>query len=838
SMAFLDHTTLFLYENANHRFFTLNLETRAWREAGQGPEMSADHLDLAPLFYEFETCAFLLDNEFNGSCVSINPKGMLPFDAEMEVMIRSRLKSLKGANLSSQENRSPLSSICAATFRTQPAPFQHMADEFLENFDDNAFEDDVRVMDKANASWNIQDLDSLPPFYKHLVATFGLGGSGELGDLLPGGYSSVVYLDTDYQVFPLLDGSTPGILTPKVVTDGRFNFQNIHIPAGVTIYGRGSNPLVFTATGEVLIEGTIDLDGRQGTIDVAFDSAFIPNPGGSGGPAAGRGGASQPTVPVNFQAVTMIHTAPAGETGWGPRNAQQIGGVGGDTGAHPDVGWGGAMQHKYSRGAGGGGGTFLQTGTQGWEGLGTFVPDINGVPVPKSPPSGGAPGNAFFTDSDLNNNFFGDKGEYTQLVGGQGGGGAGCRWDSLNPGCIPNTPPGQPHCRWDAKGGGGGGGGGALAIYALGQIKISETGRILARGGEGGRGEQIGSGNFGGGGGGGSGGAVILQSGNKIILEESSDPDPEAIGAIIDVSGGAMGEVQDTVASPGNDPVTPCPENGGKPKKGYCSLARGDGGQGGFGLIQLMVEDPANDLIPAPEDIADAKIWFGAFYFDANPYEGEWLFSDPIDGFPIYERQFFTYDPDVYPRTLIFGDKDRAPFPENVTLNVELSPVVDPYDTISTITSVSYGLSRWIDLGAAVLRPQVEGVPSPRFPGFRGIDLATGIVKTVSNGEVENYYVTGPDSNDIQVSAPSLFKKNFIHEDNEIAVEFQGAQAAAPGLSLPDPESITAWTHDITTLSGSQFIRFRVKLDASKSNHLTLKSIRPQVDMIRIKAQY
>lgn len=836
SMTFVSKNVLYLYEKDARRFYTLYCDTGVWLEQGQG-QVGTDHLDLATLFYEQDTDISLEENAFGHSLVSLSPKGMLPFDTAVDVLIRNRIKSLNGNSLSNTGNYPPLSSLSALSFQTVVATAQTLEDEFVEDFEDNAFEGDVRAMDKANASWNMQDLDGKPPFFRHLVATFGMSGSGEIGDLSPAGYSSTLYFDTDYQVFPLFDGSTPDVLSPIVVTDGQFNFKNIHIPQGVTVLARGSNPLVMTATGDVLIEGTIDISGRPGTIDEAFDSAFIPNPGGMGGPAGGRGGACQPTVPADFQLISQIHTAPTGEDGWGPRDAEQIGGKGGQTGAHPGVSYNGSAHHYFSRGSGGGGGSMLQPGMDGVVGMGTFIPDEHGQPIPCVEPLGGKAGKLVFIDGDPDNNFFGDKGEHAKSVGGQGGGGAGCRWDSLDPESGPNTPPNDTTAKWDAKGGGGGGGGGVLEIHALGEIVIAETGSILARGGMGGRGEQVGAGNFGGGGGGGSGGVVILQSGTRIVLEESSDPDPEAVGAIIDVTGGEMGEVQENVNGPGANPKKPCPDsNSQKPPGKFCSFARGDGGQGGFGLIQLMVEDPTSDLTPALHELKDAKIWIGATYFDCDPTQGERAYS--TNDFPMYERYFFTYDPDIYPVELGWGDPLVDPFPVNNTVMIVNSPVVDPTDTISQITSVSYGLSKWINLGASVRRPSVNGIPAPFFPGFNGIDPLTGVVKTVSNGEVENYYVTGPDSNDIEVSAPSLWRQHYIHEDNEVAIEFQGAQAAAPGLSIPDENSITPWTSDINTLSGSQFIRFRVKLDASTSENLSLDSVRPQVDMVRIKAQY
>ena len=228
----------------------------------------------------------------------------------------------------------------------------------------------------------------------------------------------------------------------------------------------------------------------------------------------------------------------------------------------------------------------------------------------------------------------------------------------------------------------------------------------------------------------------------------------------------------------------------------FCSYSEGDGGQGGYGLIQLMVDDPDTKLYIAPDA-----------YVGADIMEVDWDNLSP-KGFPYY---IFTFVPEAF---------------------------IDPFKTVATLSAKSYGLSCWIDMGQTVNRPEIMMGPDPVKPpvylGFEGTDPLTGLVIT-QNGYVQNFYV--PDLNDIEVHSPDIGMANYIAVDNTVAVEFQGARASVPGSSIP-AEPFTEWTPDITTLSGYQFVRFRVRLDVSTSGNLSVSSTRPQVNFIRLRTWY
>ncbi len=166
----------------------------------------------------------------------------------------------------------------------------------------------------------------------------------------------------------------------------------------------------------------------------------------------------------------------------------------------------------------------------------------------------------------------------------------------------------------------------------------------------------------------------------------------------------------------------------------------------------------------------------------------------------------------------------------------EWGPMVNPTKTPTNLGPFSYGLSKWIDMGQTIGRSDVGGIPAPVFLGFRGIDTQTGVVVT------QNGYIPNPDPEkiDITVNAPDWNSgtANYIPETNEVVVLFQGADAIAPGSKVPDPDSVSGWTADITTLSGKQFVRFRVALNTAKDTPLTPTSPKPQVNFVRLRMQY
>jgi len=552
---------------------------------------------------ELGTWADLVENTYLGSRVVLEPSGILPFGERIEFLIRRGLDNISNGSIAANEGQGVAEADRIAVFRTfDPDPPVVVDDRYFEDFLDRDGEGNAMQEGLPPANWAVQDVDLIPPEYEHLLATYGLSGGGGLGDFKPLGIYPTVILDTDFQTLPLYDGSTPDVKKHTVVEGGIFNFHDIILPDGVTVKGIGSNPLILTATGRVEIAGTIDVSGADGIIDVTFDSAFTPVPGGLGGPGGGRGGVSHPAKPEDFQLLIDLRSPFASERGWGYSNLRQAGGRGAESGASgTDTKYLGGRpgEDDFSRASGGGGGSFFQEGGKGYHGFGSWGADpysperyfqrelwlfYDGHPNPTpgvntymtQDPPGGDPGDWSFSDGNPDNDFIGPAGEVTFIQGGQGGGGGGTRLDSMNPATIGLAAgwwPAVDRSAYDAKGGGGGGGGGSLGIYALGRIDITATGVILARGGQGGGGEVVGHSNYGGGAGGGSGGAVILDSADEIYI---------TTGARIDVSGGWPGEGKEVAKYTTQELARNLCLNDGnrKHKPSFCSWSVGDGGLG------------------------------------------------------------------------------------------------------------------------------------------------------------------------------------------------------------------------------------------------------------------
>jgi hypothetical protein len=206
-----------------------------------------------------------------------------------------------------------------------------------------------------------------------------------------------------------------GNTTVTLPPNGILNFTTVHVPQGVTVrFSRNATntPATLLASGNVTIEGTIDVAGSPG--GDGGQGIGVTTNGGTGGPGGLDGGAGA----TGLVSVT-------GGTGRGPG-----GGTGGTAGS--------------SRTAAGGGGGFQGTGG-------------NGSADPNNTPGVGGPA---YGDSTL-----------LPLVGGSGGGGGGSTLGYTAGGggggggalliASSGTLTFGASGRIDARGGAGGSGGGA-----------------------------------------------------------------------------------------------------------------------------------------------------------------------------------------------------------------------------------------------------------------------------------------------------------------------------------------------------------------------------------------
>jgi hypothetical protein len=231
--------------------------------------------------------------------------------------------------------------------------------------------------------------------------------------------------------------TTQSIAVPD---SGVFNFTTVNVPAGVTItFTRNATnkPLTILASGDVVIAGTINIDGKPGNTN---------GNGGLGGPAGFNGGAG----------------------GYG--FDQSFGGVAGDG---PGAGGGGGGSAAVSSPGGGGGAGYGVAGTTGGAGAGGTLagqagPKFGAVTI--LPLIGGSGG--------------GGGGAPSNTRGGPGGGGGGAiliassTVITINGSILARGGDGR-----SVVGGGGGGAGGAIRLIAN---TITGTGSLNVTGGNGG----------------------------------------------------------------------------------------------------------------------------------------------------------------------------------------------------------------------------------------------------------------------------------------------------------------------------------------------------------------
>ncbi|MFT7535614.1 MAG: hypothetical protein ACI85K_001567 [Hyphomicrobiaceae bacterium] len=329
------------------------------------------------------------------------------------------------------------------------------------------------------------------------------------------------------------------------VTDGRYFFTDLNIPTGTTIRFVGSVPPVIHVRGQVVIDGTIEVNGTDAPGTIATSGGAIGQmvtnfgalaslfgqSGTIGGAGGGQGGNGADRCdnfgPTIVSGINLTNgqpgqdlSVPAGHAYLGA--VASTGGLGSvlspDTGiwGNPTPTVGGIVYCAYFS-PGGSGGGFTAPGSAPALPLyiGTGLGSLATTPV--------VPGGLSFDLMPFPP--VGVPSTYTSLehftVGGSGGGGGGTHGYGII--AISN-----PAVKWIA-GHGGTGGGGAVAIRAGGTVVIGPNAVLSSRGGEGvwiTNDTTSGSGNSSPGGAG-SGGSFLVQSGQSV-----------AVSGLVDTSGG------------------------------------------------------------------------------------------------------------------------------------------------------------------------------------------------------------------------------------------------------------------------------------------------------------
>ena len=613
-------------------------------------------------------------NELDGCVILLRPVGILPNNAFIDVIVEKTFEDISGeSNVANAAYNKVFDS-----FRTDVS-YRPQFDALVEQFN------------------SVDAIDLEAPFLQPLAevdggslrASFDFEGTPTGLEYEP--QAAEVVLNTDFtQIVP-----AQGL--PFNVSGGVFNFKNVTIPAGVTVRGEGTNPMIWLVSGDFRVAGTLTVQGGDGDRVNVLNSANFPTGAGPGTCGGGTGGRGSPnTTSRSMQ----------GETGFGPGNLPGAGGRPGQI----------SCQGGCGRGSAGGGGSMSTQGDPNYKrqaGVGTEFQQQLGIGgqgcngtagAPTRTLQGGVPAPVAFSDSRQDNDFWGAgvnvnqqvriTGELATPVGGSGGGGGGDLSNSA--GCNPNAV----NFINDPKGGGGGGGGGVLIIKALGRIIIENTGNINANGGNGGGGEQAGSCNQGGGGGAGAGGMVILMAGDSIEMfahgsaARSTYADNDYNFAIA-----ADGGVCLTGSFSTPNISSKYPASGQQPQPGTNYDSKPLGALGGMGIVQLMTPpgDPSVPSVDGTNTVLDDNI---------RVYD---VFGQLATG--TLKQELLAWRGFPNENGILVGDNGQE---INIGANegdIRPSPILLPVP----YSSKTRARSQWLDMGAAERRPVLAG------QGARGI---------------------------------------------------------------------------------------------------------------------
>ena len=588
----------------------------------------------------------LIDNcTQTGSSLQVTPGGVVPQDAFLRVVVREGFQDLTGDSVQATQTNFARMTSALANPGGSGGTEDDGSDEILVPFtlpgtSTGSLEDTAIASALPRAGWSTPNNEGV------LAASFDFDGTGG-----PGGdfdwyirTGETIFLNTSGD--QIVGGPNGEPFFTQPVFNGVVDVNDLVVEDGGRLVIQGPNTCTILATGTVTIRGEVSLDGGDNAGVGTLNTTNQPEEGAQGQAGGGAGG------PASF---LTSQSTPQGGAGEGYFGIPNLGGGGGETTFAPP----GTCSIENRRGAGGGGGTTgkdvrfdVQTGAPtglircqtlvGMDGEPGFTgcPDSTGAVSGSGPAKGGVRGPSPFTDEREDNDFLGTLltssgeqilGELTGVIAGSGGGGGG---DAARTSTFPQTP---FNPTGDEKGSGGGGGAGGILVLAIGNIEILGDGELSANGGDGGGGENtIFFDRIGGGSGGGSGGHIVLSSAGAIIIE--SEATAASVGTFYDDDGavpvhqtrplralggqGGCGKDsrcganengstqwrQDAIPIAhfeGNITIPPQNQNIWLQCNAIDACATiqppegtviGGGGDGGPGIIQLHVSDPATQL--------------------------------------------------------------------------------------------------------------------------------------------------------------------------------------------------------------------------------------------------
>ena len=278
-----------------------------------------------------------------GSIAAFQISGILPPDHGLRLVVESTFADISGqvnqsAWYSAVHETPTLTEVYTATTTAGWQETDDTVDEFSDFFDDTTWIDfDAEIVmppaefldGKFRASFDF------PGQYVSQDYDFYLEGEG--GEILTDGL--FIFSDSNNRTF--------------TVYNGVLYVDDFELAAGTLLRGRGGNPLIIYAQGEVEIYGVFDVGGNDSHWPTSLNSPQFPVGPVKGECGGGIGGmASKATSAATYR----------GDPGDGPFGFISIGGSGGEGGVQQtqNIGSGATKNGRVSVG-GGGGGTFALT---------------------------------------------------------------------------------------------------------------------------------------------------------------------------------------------------------------------------------------------------------------------------------------------------------------------------------------------------------------------------------------------------------------------------------------------------------------------------------------------
>ena len=283
----------------------------------QSVDMRSSNINSARIRWEFEsapglwvavTASVSLESNCteSGAVVRFVPEGLLPPGTNMRAVVAPEF-----VDIVFDGNELPLDQF--APMDSVPAPVP-LADNYLEEFNNNAREDAAAPFAEPHAAWNDNG---------ELKAKFSFTGTGGPGTDFDWKVSAgeIVFLSS---INSTIQGG-PGFIKQKsqTVIGGVVDVRNLWIEAGGLVQCDGPNPIRILASGDVRIEGLLDISGNKSPGVVSLDTTNIPEPGAAGRCGGGRGGTGSPLTTAS---------SPRGGNGAGAFDQLDAGGEGGETG--------------------------------------------------------------------------------------------------------------------------------------------------------------------------------------------------------------------------------------------------------------------------------------------------------------------------------------------------------------------------------------------------------------------------------------------------------------------------------------------------------------------------